>query len=280
MSISLPRRVVALDRTPRRVQQLRFGRGAPRRVHARHDGGEGVAGAAHMRVGGPGDGGGFGDAYGDIDRPGADVGQALDVNVPLEPGGKAFVSVNVLKVGGTVFGDAEPCAVAECVAPGSEFIEARDEILANGAGNQAGFVQDPVEFDGEAVQAVGLGAQESLPPLGKGCMIVRLPKGGRPLARREERVAGGGQNVLQVSEGRDRLAEFLPEDGRPPIHRPVGRQRVTIDGQTAAQPFAGVTDRDGVAGRREAPDEPRAIFLVGALFLTRDASGAQEFAER
>ena len=171
--------------------------------------------------------------YGDIDCPGADVGEALDVNVPLEPGGKAFVLVNVLKVGGTVFGDAEPRAVAECVAPGSEFIEACDEILANGAGNQAGFVQDPVEFDGEAVQAVGPGVHESLGPLAHGFMVVRLEKGDRPLARGEERVAGGCQNVLQVSEGRYRLAEFLPEDGRPLVHGPVGRQEVTVDGETA-----------------------------------------------
>ena len=81
-----------------------------------------------MGVGGPGDGGGFGDAYGDTDRAGADVGQAFDINVPLEPGRKTVVPVNVFKAAGTVFGDAEPCAVAECVAPGSEFVEACDEI--------------------------------------------------------------------------------------------------------------------------------------------------------
>ena len=233
-----------------------------------------------MGVGGPGDGGGFGDAYGDIDRPGADVEQALDVIVPLEPGGKAFVRVNVLKAAGTVFRDAELRAVTECIAPGSEFIEARDEILANGAENQAGFVQDTVEFEGESVHAVGAGVQEALGPPAHGCMVVRLEKGDRPLARREERVAGGCQNVLQVSERRYRLAEFLPEDGGSLVHRPVGRQYVTVDRQTAAQPFTGAKDRVGVAGCGKAPDEPRAVFLVGALFLTRDASGSEEVAER
>ena len=57
----LGKRIVALDRAPRRVQQVRFERRALRLIHARHDGGEGVADAAHMGVGGPGDGGGFGD---------------------------------------------------------------------------------------------------------------------------------------------------------------------------------------------------------------------------
>ena len=122
---------------------------------------------------GPGDGRGFGDAYGDIDRAGADVGQALDVNVPmLESGGKAFVLENVLKSGGTVLINADPCAVAEGVAPGPEFIEACNEILANGAGNKTGFVQDPVEFVREAVQSVGAGVKEPLGPPAHGFMVV------------------------------------------------------------------------------------------------------------
>ena len=251
--VSISRLSVSSRSAARRaaLQQVRFERGAPRRVQARHDGGEGVAGAAHMGVGGPGDGGGFGDAYGVIDRSGAEVGQALDVNVSLEPGGKAFVPVNVLKACGTVLINAEPSAVAECVSPRSELIEARDEILANGAGNQAGFVQDPVEFESEGTQAVGLGVHESLGPPAHGFMVVRLEKGDRPLPCCEERVAGGGQNVLQVSEGRDCLAEFLPEDGGPRVHRPVGRQGVTVDGETAA-----ATVR-GPRGSREGHGMPR-----------------------
>ena len=91
-----------------------------------------------MGVGGAGDGGCFGDAYGDIDRACADVGQVLDTNVPLERDGKVLVvPIEVLKAGGTVFGHAEPRAVAEGVAPGPEFIETRYEILANGAGNRS-----------------------------------------------------------------------------------------------------------------------------------------------
>ena len=113
-------------------------------------------------------------AYGDIDRAAADVGQALDINVPLEPGGKSFVPVDVLKACRTVLINTEPCAVAECVAPGSELIEERDEILANGAGNQAGFVQGPVEFAREAVQTVGLGSR------GVAC-TTRTGLHGRPL---------------------------------------------------------------------------------------------------
>ena len=255
---------------------FRFGRGVPRLVHARHDGGESVAGACVMSVCGPGDGGCFGDTDSDNDRLGADVGQALDVDAPLEPGGKAFVHVDVLKTSGAVFADAEPRAMAECVAPGSEFIEARDEILANGAGNQAGFVQDPVEFEGEAAHAVDLGAQESLGPPAHGVMVVRREKGGRPLARREERVAGGCQNVFQVSEGRYRFAEFQPEGRRTLVHRPVCGQIGAVDGQTAAQPLSGLTDRLRIPARREAPDKPCAALRVGALLLPSDAPRAQQ----
>ena len=125
---------------------FRSGRGIPRLAHAWHDGGKGVTG----------DGCSFDDAYRDIDCPGADARQVRGGNVRLETDGKTFVHVNVLKAAGTIFGNAEPCAVAECVAPGLEFIKARDEILANGVGYHASFVQDTIEFEGEAVLTADL----------------------------------------------------------------------------------------------------------------------------
>ena len=86
--------------------------------------------------------------------------------------------------------------------------------------------------------------------------------------------------MLQVTEGRYRLAEFLPECGRALVNRPVRGEIGAVDGQRAAQPFPSLTDRVGVAGCREAPDRPCAILLVGALLLPRDAPGAQQPAQR
>ena len=86
--------------------------------------------------------------------------------------------------------------------------------------------------------------------------------------------------MLQVTEGGYRLAELLPEDRGPLVHRPVGRQNVTVYGETAAQSFAGLADRVGIAGRREAAYEPPAVLQVRALFLACDTPGAQELAER
>ena len=63
----------------------------------------------------------------------------------------------MLEVAGTVFANAEPCAVAECVAPGPEFFQARDEVFANGVGNPVVFTQNSVELKGKAVHAVDPG---------------------------------------------------------------------------------------------------------------------------
>ena len=106
--------------------------------------------AGGMGEEGTADGGDFGDAYGDVDGSGANVGKRLKMDVTLECGGKlVFLGAEVVKVGGAVFSDTEQCAVAEGISPGSEFVEVFDEIVENGVGNEAGLIEEFVEFVGK-----------------------------------------------------------------------------------------------------------------------------------
>ena len=87
---------------------FRFGRAVPGHVFTRH-GGEGEACTS--------DGSGFGDAEHDIDRPGADVGEVLQGEFRFKSDGDAVFQIEVFKMPGAGFVDAEPCAVTKRVAP-------------------------------------------------------------------------------------------------------------------------------------------------------------------
>ena len=198
----------------------------------------------------------------------------------FESDGDAVFQVEVFKMPGAGFVDAEPCTVTKRVAPWAQLPEFGNKVFAYGVRNPVGFPQNSIELRDKAVHGIDLGLNNPFDPSGSGFFVVLVQEDSRVFGGGEERIAGRCQGALEISEGRDRLPEFLPEDGRTLVHRPVGGEVGSVDGQTATQLFAGLTDRVGVAGCRDAADEPGAVLTVRALLLASDASGAQQSAQR
>ena len=111
-------------------------------------------------------------------------------------------------------------------------------------------------------------------PTAQGSHISRL------LGRGEERVAGLGQGDFELSQGGDGLAELLPEGAVAMRERSVVGQGFPIDRKMAFDLLPGTLDVTWFPGGGEAPDPPSAVPPIGPLLLARDASSAEQVAER